>query len=377
MIIGIIGAGAMGRGIAQIFAQNGNETILLDTNKNSLDAAKINIESNLQKLVEKSKITASFSTDTKNNLSYTTEISVFENCELVIEAIVEDLQVKTNLFSNLEKVVSESCIIASNTSSLSITALAAACNHANRVIGIHFFNPATIMQLVEIIPALQTDESVKVKAIETIKLIGKTTVIAKDTPGFIVNKVARPYYSESIRMYEEGFATIEEIDAAMTAIGFKLGPFRLMDMIGHDVNYAVTNSVFAGFYFDGRYKPSITQKKLVEANYLGIKNGKGFYLYPNQIDADFSNENTKNLVIQNRILVMLFNEAWDTVFQNIASIDDIDIAMTKGVNYPKGLIAWSLEYGLPNIVKKLDELFDIYKDERYRCSPLLRRNSTL
>jgi 3-hydroxybutyryl-CoA dehydrogenase len=377
MNIGIIGAGAMGSGIAQTFAQNGYNTILLDANPLALETAEKNIISNLEKLVSKSKITLVQSDSTISKLSFTKEINDFKNCDLVIEAIVEDVEVKRNLFVSLENILSAECIIATNTSSLSVTALAAACTKNTRVVGIHFFNPATIMQLVEIIPALQTNIETVNKAVKIIKSIGKTTVIAKDTPGFIVNKVARPFYSESIKIFEEGTATIEEIDYAMKAVGFRMGPFQLMDMIGHDVNFAVTNSVFKGFFFDGRYKPSLAQQKLVEAGYLGIKSNKGFYNYPNKFDETPPIESINANAISNRVLVMLFNEAWDTVFQQIATEEDIDLAMTKGVNYPKGLIAWSIEYGLRNVVSYLDELYNQYREERYRCSPLLRRKAVL
>jgi 3-hydroxybutyryl-CoA dehydrogenase len=281
----------------------------------------------------------------------------------------------------LEAIISEDCIIASNTSSLSITSLAACLQKPERFVGVHFFNPAPLMKLVEIIPAVQTEVTILDKAKATIDSWGKTTVTVKDTPGFIVNKVARPFYSEAIKMLEEGTADFATIDWAMKEIGgFRMGPFQLMDFIGHDVNYVVTETVFKAFYYDGRYKPSFTQKRLAEAGYLGRKSGRGFYKYA---DGAENIEPTKDPLIGeyivNRIVAMLINEAADTLHVNIATAKDIDLAMQNGVNYPKGLLAWADEKGIQYCVTVMDELFDEYREERYRCSPILRKmakNST-
>jgi 3-hydroxybutyryl-CoA dehydrogenase len=205
--------------------------------------------------------------------------------------------------------------------------------------------------------------------------------VAKDTPGFIVNRVARPFYGEALRIYEEGIASFETIDSAMKNIGgFRMGPFELMDFIGNDVNYTVTETVFTAFYFDPRYKPAFTQKRFAEAGYLGRKSGKGYYDYDKnghliQRDSVIQPENEEPLkqLIFNRILVMLINEAADALFLNIASAEDIDNAMTKGVNYPKGLLAWADEKGMDWCVSKMDELYNEYHEDRYRCSPLLRK----
>ncbi|MGB1121781.1 MAG: 3-hydroxyacyl-CoA dehydrogenase family protein, partial [Saprospiraceae bacterium] len=204
---------------------------------------------------------------------------------------------------------------------------------------------------------------------------GKLTVLAKDTPGFIVNRVARPFYGEALRILEENVATAATIDWAMTEIGgFKMGPFTLMDYIGHDVNYTVTETVFKAFYYDDRYKPSFTQKRLAEAGYLGRKTGKGFYDYSENAPKPEPNKDEElGKYIVNRIVMMLINEAADALFLNIATRDDIDTAMTKGVNYPKGLLKWADEFGIQNVVVRLDAMFDDYRESRYRCSPLLRR----
>jgi 3-hydroxybutyryl-CoA dehydrogenase len=235
------------------------------------------------------------------------------------------------------------------------------------------------MQLVEIIPAVQTSEATLKTSIQTITNWKKIVAVVKDTPGFIVNRVARPYYSESLRIYEEGVADFATIDWSLKTIGgFRMGPFELMDFIGNDVNYAVTESVFTAFYFDTRFKPSFTQKRLTEAGFFGKKSGKGYYDYNQQADTSGAVERpTEDLslaqTIFNRVIVMLINEAADALFLNIASAKDIDNAMTKGVNYPKGLLSWADELGIQWCVEKLDSLYNEYHEDRYRCSVLLRR----
>ena len=257
----------------------------------------------------------------------------------------------------------------------SIASIAAACEHSERVLGIHFFNPAPLMKLVEIIPAIQTDNDIMEKARRLIDEWGKLTVLAKDTPGFIVNRVARPFYGEALRILEEGIADAPTIDWAMTELGgFRMGPFTLMDYIGHDVNYIVTETVFKAFYFDPRYKPSFTQKRLSEAGYLGRKSGRGFYDYhENAINPEPKKNKKTAKAILDRIIIMLINEAADACYLNVASRDDIDLAMTKGVNYPKGLLQWADEIGIAKCVRMLDKLHKEYLEDRYRCSPLLRK----
>lgn len=372
--IGIIGGGAMGSGIAQVFAQSGHSVVLYDTNKEALDRSKQNLAKTFEKLVAKEKYTAEKAQEIQNKIEYADSLTAFASIDLMIEAIIENLDIKKSVFKQVEEIVSDECILASNTSSLSIASIASACSKPERVIGIHFFNPAPLMALVEIIPAVQTREGLADEVKELIQSVGKLPVITKDTPGFIVNRVARPFYSESIRLLEEGVADAETIDFAMTSVGgFRMGPFELMDFIGHDVNYRVTESVFESFFYDPRFKPSFSQKRLFEAGYYGRKSGRGFYNYAEGVEKKAPSQDQALLEkIYKRVLVMLINEAADALFLNIANREDLDTAMTKGVNYPKGLLKWADEYGLEKVQDDLDELYNYYHEDRYRLSPIIR-----
>jgi len=371
--IAVIGSGTMGSGIAQVASTAGCVVKLFDLNQDALAKSKNALEVTLSKLVEKAKIDSAEKSRIQSNISYVSSIKDLADSDLVIEAIVENLEVKRKVFSELEELVSKNTILASNTSSLSIASIAASCKNPDRVIGIHFFNPAPLMQLVEVIPAVQTSNLVLEKVVQIISDWKKVVAVAKDTPGFIVNRVARSYYSESIRIYEEGIADLVTIDWALKTIGgFRMGPFELMDFIGHDVNYTVTETVFNAFYFDPKFKPSFTQKRLVEAGFLGKKTGRGFYDYNLEMPKPKEDNELAKSIFE-RVVVMLINEAADTLFLNIASAKDIDNAMTKGVNYPKGLLAWADELGINWCVEKLDALYNEYHEDRYRCSPILRR----
>lgn len=372
--IGIIGAGAMGSGIAQVAAQKDHAVTLIDTTDEALSKSKTKLQKVLSRLVEKGRISNEQSTAISENISYSTDLEDLKESGLIIEAIVEKLEVKKSVFAKLEEIVSDTCILASNTSSLSIASIAASVELSDRVIGIHFFNPAPLMPLVEIIPAVQTSAHTLSTAKEIIDSWGKVTVLTKDTPGFIVNRVARPFYGEALRIYEEGIADMPTIDWAMKSIGgFRMGPFELMDFIGNDINYAVTESVFKSFYYDPRYKPSFTQKRHAEAGWLGRKSGRGYYDYTSDNKPSANEDKALGETIVNRIVVMLINEAADALLWNIASKTDIDLAMTKGVNYPKGLLKWADELGINNCVDHLNSLYQEYGEDRYRCSPVLKR----
>ena len=373
--IGIIGAGTMGCGIAQVAAQNRHKVVVIDKDKLQLEKAKAGLDKILSRLCEKERITIQDKEAILHRITFTTDPNQLSNSDLIIEAIIEKLGVKHEVLKDVEPLVNDSCIIASNTSSLSIASIGSVLQKANRVIGIHFFNPAPLMPLVEIIPAVQTDEKTLNAANDLIKNWGKTVVKCKDTPGFIVNRVARPFYGEALRIYEEGIADFATIDWALTELGgFKMGPFTLMDYIGNDVNYMVTESVFKAFYYDPRFKPSFTQKRHAEAGFLGRKSGRGYFNYNNPEENKAANKDkTLGLYILNRVRCMLINEAIDAVFMNVASPVDIDLAMTKGVNYPKGLLTWADELGLDEILNQLQHLFDYYGEDRYRPNPLLRK----
>jgi len=381
MNVGIIGGGTMGSGIAQVAATAGCKVKLYDTNQAALDKAKAALEKILSRLIEKGRIDSDEKNRIQANISYVDNLKDLSDSNLTIEAIIENLDIKKKVFSELESYVSEDCIIASNTSSLSIASIAASLQKPQRCVGIHFFNPAPLMKLVEVIPAIQTSYEVLEKSIDTITSWKKVVAVAKDTPGFIVNRLARPFYGEALRIYEEGLADFTTIDYSLKSLGgFRMGPFELMDFIGNDVNYTVTETVFTAFYFDPRYKPSFTQKRFAEAGYLGRKSGIGYYEYDQngkKVESYEMNSKSVNFSLSesifNRVLVMLINEAADALFLNIASAEDIDNAMTKGVNYPKGLLAWADEKGVDWCVSKLDELYNEYHEDRYRCSPLLRK----
>ena len=373
--IGVIGSGTMGIGIAQIAATAGHEVFLYDNNPEALVRAFSRLESIFNRLIEKGRMDKVTSEAILKRVHCVSELAACKDVGLVIEAIIENLDIKKTVFRQLEKLVAQDCILATNTSSLSVASVASACEHSGRVIGIHFFNPAPLMALVELVPAIQTEIKTLDKAKQLIESWKKITVKAKDTPGFIVNRIARPFYGEALRVLEEDLADVATIDWAITEIGgFRMGPFALMDYIGHDVNYKVTSSVFKAFYYDPRYKPSFTQKALVDANYLGRKSGKGFYDYAkNAVKPEAIRDKEIGQKIVDRIVIMLINEAADALFLNIASRDDIDLAMTRGVNYPKALLRWADEKGIQNCVDAMDDLYNEYLEDRYRCSPLLRR----
>jgi 3-hydroxybutyryl-CoA dehydrogenase len=355
--IGVVGGGAMGAGIAQVASARGHSVVVVEADDEALERARA-------RLAEKAPGVRFVLRD----------FAAFASCGMVIEAVVERLDVKRDVFARLEQEVGDDCVLASNTSSLSIAGIASACRRSARVIGVHFFNPAPVMPLVEIIPWLGTAADVTSQTLALIQGWGKTTVVASDTPGFIVNRVARPFYLEALRIYEERIADAATIDWAMREIGgFRMGPFELMDMIGLDVNFAVTTAVFQGMFYEARYRPSTTQQRLVESGMLGRKTGRGFYQYGDGATKPAPDmDRVSGTRIFERILVMLINEALDAVHWRVASPADVELAMTKGVNYPKGLLAWGEELGLDRVLAELTRLQEEY-GERYRPSPLLRR----
>jgi 3-hydroxybutyryl-CoA dehydrogenase len=378
--VGVVGAGAMGSGIAQVAAAAGHDVVLADANAGAVAKARAHMTGTLAKLVEKGKLTAEQRERTLDRIEFIEaplrdDLSMYADCQLVIEAIIENLAAKRALFTTLGATIAPDAILATNTSSLSVGAIASASKNPERVLGMHFFNPAPVLPLVEVVPWLATDPRVVTDAVQLVTAWKKTPVVASDTPGFIVNRIARPFYGEALRQLDEGIADVATIDWAMRELGkFRMGPFELMDFIGNDVNYAVTQSVFESFFYDPRYRPSMTQRRLVEAGFLGRKSGRGYYDYGATAVAPQPRKDRElGQRIVDRILVMLFNEAIDAVFLRVASVTDIDLAMTKGVNYPKGLLAWAEERGLDWVLRSLVALQEDYGEDRYRPSPLLRR----
>ncbi|AHG91247.1 3-hydroxyacyl-CoA dehydrogenase NAD-binding protein [Gemmatirosa kalamazoonensis] len=372
-VVGVLGAGAMGTGIAQVALVRGHRVVLADARPDAAERASETLGRALAREVEKGRLTPAAANGAHRRLTIvrgTEDLAPFAECGLVIEAVVEDLGVKRESFRRLEDVVTDEAVLATNTSSLSVASIAGACRRPERVVGVHFFNPAPVLPLVEIVPALATSPAIAIAVRQLVDGWGKTTVLASDTPGFIVNRVARPFYGESLRLLDEGLADAATIDWAMRAIGgFRMGPFELMDFIGLDVNYAVTRSVYEATFHDPRYRPSLTQQRLVEAGRLGRKTGLGFYDYAEGAERPAATEDRAlGERILRRVLAMLVNEAADAVYWRVASAADVEIAMTKGVNYPRGLLAWGDEIGADVILEEMEALRETYREDRYRPS---------
>ncbi|MDG1252923.1 MAG: 3-hydroxyacyl-CoA dehydrogenase NAD-binding domain-containing protein [Schleiferiaceae bacterium] len=370
----VVGAGAMGSGIAQVLAQAGVNVKLYDTKEEALNRAMSKLKGTMDRLLEKGKVQAEEAAGILSRIQPIVYLREAADSDLVIEAIYESLEAKRSVFTTLDDVVGADCILATNTSSLSVAAISSGVKNPKRLIGLHFFNPAPLMPLVEIVPSLATDPEVLRLCVQSVKDWGKIGVIAKDSPGFIVNRVARPFYAEAMNILEEGLADVSTIDWAMTELGgFRMGPFALMDLIGHDVNYTVTETVWTQFYYDPRFRPNLSQKRLVEAGWLGKKTGRGFYDYRADAPALKALENRdKGKKILYRILSLLINEAADAIYRSVTSPADLETAMTKGVNYPKGLLAWGSEWGFSKALQILDDLQKRTGDPRYRACPLLR-----
>ena len=278
MKVAVVGAGVMGAGIAQVCALSKFETILFDIHQDSVKSAETSIQKNLRKAVELGKVQEADLQSILDRVSYTTSIQDVK-ADLIIEAIVEKLDVKLKVFNELSEINGKESIYASNTSSIPLTKIASQIPYPGQLVGIHFFNPAYIMKLVEVIRAEQTDESVLSAAVDFVNRLGKKCIVAKDAPGFIVNRVARHFYVEGLKVLEENVADHQIIDELVQSSGFKMGPFKLMDLIGVETNLSVTESMYELFNYDQKFRPNRIQQKKVQAGYYGRKTSKGFYTY--------------------------------------------------------------------------------------------------
>lgn len=367
----VVGAGAMGGGIAQVLVEAGWEVLLYDTQDASLENGIARVRGVWDKLVEKGKINDAQRSAYNKQLSAAYVLREAAEVSLVIEAIYENLDAKRSVFTTLDDLVREDCILATNTSSLSVSSIAAGVKRAERVVGLHFFNPAPLMPLVEIVPGIATAPEVVVACTKAVAQWGKVGVVAQDSPGFLVNRIARPFYGEALHLFEEQMADMATIDWALTELGgFRMGPFALMDLIGHDVNYVVTETIWKQFYCDPRFRPSLSQKRLLEAGWLGRKSGRGFYDYRNGASLpEPTRDEVLGRAIVDRVVAMLINEAADAVYRGIGSESDVETAMLKGVNYPKGLLAWGREWGWTKVRDQIEALRERTGDPRYRVCP--------
>src|SRR5829696_2929945 len=371
--IAVVGAGIMGAGIAESSALAGLSVVMVDVREEALDLGRNTIEKDLDRRVRKGRLSEEERRASIGRVSATTSLESCADAPVVIEAVVEDLTVKTRVFGDLEDVVASEAVLATNTSSLSVAGIAAATEHPERVVGMHFFNPVPAMRLVEVVNGPSTDPSAVSKVEEMAERLGKTPIRVSDTPGFVVNRVARPFYLEGLRLVEAG-GEPGQIDAAIRGAGFLMGPLQLADLIGNDINLTVSESLFERYYYHPRFRPSYLQRSMVEGGLLGRKSGRGFYEYGGEKTGE-DNENEPSEDVALRVISCIVNEAFLVLSEGVATAEDIDRAMKLGANYPKGPFEWEKEIGTRSIVETLDSLRAAYGDA-YLAAPALRERAT-
>jgi 3-hydroxybutyryl-CoA dehydrogenase len=382
--VGVLGAGTMGSGIVQVVAQAGLEVLVHDPVPGAMEASIQRVAGFLDRRVAKGELTAEEASQAGSRIRRASSLETVAQADLVVEAIPEEIDLKREAFRRLDAAAPPQTTLATNTSSLSIARIAAATEHPERVVGMHFFNPVPLMGLVEVIAGPMTAEGAVDRVALTARLLGKTPVVATDTPGFIVNRVARPYYLEALRILGEGGAGVEEIDAAMRGIDFPMGPFELIDAIGADINLAVSTTVHEAFFGEPRFRPHLLQRRLVDAGRLGRKTGGGFYDYADggrggawsgisrRAAQAPSIDRQDAAQVEARILAAIVNEAAFAVADGVATPAAIDTAMRLGMNWPEGPLAWGERIGLASVVHTLDALHALMPDGRYGVAPLLR-----
>jgi 3-hydroxybutyryl-CoA dehydrogenase len=371
--IAVVGAGTMGAGIAESSALAGLSVVMVDVREEALDLGRHTIEKDLDRRVRKGQLSEEERRASIGRVSATTSLESCADSPVVIEAVVEDVAVKTRVFGDLEGVVASEAVLATNTSSLSVAGIAAATEHPRRVVGMHFFNPVPAMRLVEVVTGPSTDPSAVSQVEEMAERLGKTPIRVSDTPGFVVNRVARPFYLEALRLVEAG-GKPGQIDAAIRGAGFRMGPLQLADLIGNDVNLTVSESLFERYYYHPRFRPSYLQRSMVEGGLLGRKSGRGFYDYSAEKTAE-DNDIEPSEDVSLRVISCIVNEAFLALSEGVATAEDIDRAMKLGANYPKGPFEWVEEIGARSIVETLDSLRAANGDA-YLAAPALRERAT-
>jgi 3-hydroxybutyryl-CoA dehydrogenase len=386
-VVGIVGAGTMGAGIAEVAARSGARVNLYDVEQAAIDRGITTVRQSLARAVERNKVGADEAQAALERIRPVLDLSRLAECDVVVEAVPERADLKQRVFQTLGAACSETALLASNTSSLSITEISSGVPNPERVVGLHFFNPVPVMQLVEVVRGQVTSDDAVERATRVAQQLGKRAVLARDTPGFIVNRVARPFYLEGLRLVGDGFADVAAVDTAMRGQGFRMGPFELMDLIGIDVNLAVSASIFEQSFGEQRFRPHVLQASLVRAGQYGRKTGRGYYDYasgtprPTGIGAasadpppgrwsEWASEPRDGFII-GRILSTLVNEGFWAVGQRVASREDVDLGMRLGTNWPRGPFEWADQCGIELICASLDALRDAFGDA-YVCAPLLR-----